>query len=454
MSHRAICFVIMPFGKKPDMSGREIDFDIIYKDIIEPAIGAVGFDAMRADEEVNAGLIHKAMYERLMLSEFAIADLTIFNPNVYYELGVRHALRPQTTVLIAADASRLPFDVGHLRTLPYGLDEKAQPKDAAAARAALVKRLEDCKQHGEADSPLFKLLDGYKPPEVEHSKTDVFRQEVTYSREWKSKLGEARALKGSERLAALDKIRTDLGDIAVVQAGVVIDLLLSYRAAGAWDRMIELYHAMDPVLRHSALAREQYGLALNRQGVARNRPDYIAEAEKTLEDLIMERGPSSETYGILGRVYKDRWDAAKKADDLAAPAWAEKAIEAYLKGFEADWRDAYPGVNAVTLIALTDPEDARIARLAPVVRYAVERKIARGTPDYWDYATLVELAVIAGELKEAEKLLPKALVHLKEGWNAETTARNLGLIREAWRAAGKKDGKFNEIIGELEKRAK
>jgi hypothetical protein len=447
MSRHAICFVIMPFGKKPDISGREIDFDVIYKDIIEPAIIEVGFEPVRADEEVNAGLIHKAMYERLMLSEFAIADLTIFNPNVYYELGVRHALRPQTTVLIAADASRLPFDVGHLYTLLYGLDEKAHPKDATAARAALVKRLTDCQQHGEADSPLFKLLEGFKPPEIAHSKTDVFRQEVTYSREWKAKLSEARALKGAERLAALDKIKTDLGDIGIIQAGVVIDLLLSYRAASAWDRMIALYDAMDPVLRNSPMAREQYGMALNRAGQS-------DRAEKVLQELIDERGPSSETYGLLGRVYKDHWDMAKKAEDLAAPAWAEKAIETYLKGFEADWRDAYPGVNAVTLIALADPEDTRIAQLAPVVRYAVERKIARGTPDYWDYATLLELAVIAGDLKAAAKVLPKALVHLKEGWNAETTARNLGLIREAWRAAGKEDAKLNEIIATLEVKAR
>src|SRR5579863_2697164 len=285
MSYRSICFVIMPFGRKPDASGREIDFDAVYKQIIEPAVTAAGFEPIRADEEVNAGLIHKAMYERLMLSEFAIADLTIFNPNVYYELGVRHALRPQTTVLISADASRLPFDVGNLRTLPYALDEKALPKDPESARAALAKRLEDCKVHGEADSPLFKLVDGLKAPEIEHSKTDVFREQVTYSRDWKNKLTEARALKGEARVAALDAIRTDLGDISTVQAGIVIDLLLSYRAASAWQKMIELYETMDPVLRHSAMAREQYGMALNR---AARRDD----AERALTELIAERGPS------------------------------------------------------------------------------------------------------------------------------------------------------------------
>ena len=210
MSYRSICFVIMPFGRKPDASGRDIDFDAVYKQIIEPAVMDVGFEPVRADEEVNAGLIHKAMYERLMLSEFAIADLTIFNPNVYYELGVRHALRPQTTVLIAADASRLPFDVGYLRTLPYTLDETAQPKDAAGARAALAKKLEDCKTHGEDDSPLFKLLDGLKPPEIDHSKTDVFREQVTYSRDWKNKLTASPRPQGrrAPRRARSDQNRT------------------------------------------------------------------------------------------------------------------------------------------------------------------------------------------------------------------------------------------------------
>ncbi len=113
-----------------------------------------------------------------------------------------------------------------------------------------------------------------------------------------------------------------------------------------------------------------------------------------------------------------------------------------------------PGVNAVTLIALTDPEDARIAQLAPVVRYAVERKIARGDADYWDHATVVELAVITGQLGEATKSLPKALAKLDEGWKAETTARNLSLIRDAWRGAGKDDSQLAKIIVALEERAR
>ncbi len=446
MSCRAICFVIMPFGRKPDASGREIDFNIVYKDIIEPAIRDVGFDPVRADEEVNAGIIHKAMFERLALSEYAVADLTIFNPNVYYELGVRHAVRPQTTVLLSAEASRLPFDVGNLRALPSALDRRGRPKDATAARAALAQRLDHCKRSDEPDSPLFQLFNGFKRPEVDHSKTDIFRQEIAYSREFKTKLRQARGKGRGDDIAALDAVRAELNDIGAVEAGVAIDLFLSYRGAKAWDKMIDLYHEMDPVLQNTVLAREQYAFALNRAGQGE-------AAEAVLRKVIEDRGPSSETYGLLGRVYKDRWESARRAGDIAAPVWAEQAIESYLKGFEADWRDAYPGVNAVTLIALADPEDARVARLAPVVRYAVERKIERGSGDYWDYATLVELAAIAGKFDEAEKCLPRAVANLREPWEAETTARNLALIRDARREAGKDVARLDAIIAALEARA-
>ena len=136
MPYRAICFVIMPFGRKPDASGREIDFDIVYKDIIEPAIRDVGFDPVRADEEVNAGLIHKAMFERLALSEYAIADLTIFNPNVYYELGVRHAVRPANDGAALRRGEPPALRRRQFARPPYALDRKGRPKDAPSARAA------------------------------------------------------------------------------------------------------------------------------------------------------------------------------------------------------------------------------------------------------------------------------------------------------------------------------
>jgi hypothetical protein len=446
MPQRAVCFVIMPFGMKPDDAGRMIDFDAIYREIISPAIVDVGFDPMRADDEMSPGVIHNAMFERLVLSEYAIADLTIFNPNVYYELGVRHAVRPQSTVLISA-GERLPFDIVHLRALLYALDRDGRPKDAPAARKALAERLRHCKETDEPDSPLFRYAQGWlKAPQVDHEKTDVFRRDVSYSREFKAKLLHAREAGTGQEIAALDAVRAEVGDIGAAEAGVVIDLFLSYRAVKAYDRMIDLYAAMDPVLRHTTLVQEQYAFALNRVGRA-------AEAEHILSALILDRGPSSETFALLGRVYKDRWEAAKRRNDPVASGWAQKAISAYLKGFECDWRDAYPGVNALTLMALTRPDDPRIAKIAPAVVFAVERKIDRGAGDYWAYATLIEINLIDDKIDVAEEHLPTALSHVREQWEPETTAHNLRLLREVWAARGKNTARLDVILVALETRA-
>ena len=72
-----LCFVLMPFGQKSDAGGTVIDFDAVYRDVIAPAIRAADMEPLRADEEVTGGIIHKAMFERLILCEYAVADLTM-----------------------------------------------------------------------------------------------------------------------------------------------------------------------------------------------------------------------------------------------------------------------------------------------------------------------------------------------------------------------------------------
>ena len=92
-----------------------------------------------------------------------------------------------------------------------------------------------------------------------------------------------------------------------------------------------------------------------------------------------------------------------------------KAIDAYLKGFEADWRDAYPRINAVTLMEFKDPSDPRRGKLLSVVAYAVERRIAGGKPDCWDHATHLELAVLAKNEHGARDALADALAASSRG---------------------------------------
>jgi len=409
----------MPFGVKPSGAGGSIDFDAVYKEIIGPAIEMAGLDALRADEEQTGGIIHKPMYERLILCEFAVADLTTANANVFYELGLRHAVRRQSTVMMFAEGGRLPFDVNGLRALPYKLTPAGTPTAVDEAVSNLAGLLSAAKKHADTDSPLYQLLQDY--PDIQRDKTDVFRDRVRYSEGAKKRLATARK-------AGVDAVRKEeqaLGDIANAESGVVIDLYLSYRAVKGWDDMIALVGRMSRPLAETVMVQEQLGLALNRVGKG-------DEAEKVLIDLIDRRGPSSETYGILGRVYKDRWESAFKAGDtFTADGLLDNAIGAYLQGFEEDWRDAYPGVNAVTLMELKNPPDPRRTELVAVVAYAVRRRIAKGKPDYWDYATLLELAVLGKDEAAARGATGKALAAVRETWEAETTARNLRLIREA-----------------------
>ncbi len=410
----------MPFGTKPAPGGGMIDFDAVYNELIRPAIEDADLEPIRADEEQTGGIIHKPMFERLILCDFAIADLTTGNANVFYELGVRHAVRPASTVLLFAEDARLPFDVAPLRALPYRLQADGSVDDVAGTIAAIADRLETAKKR-QTDSPLFQLVEGMPVPDIARLKTDVFREQVAYAQKKKEELAAARR-KGPE---AIDHVRTSLGRLDDVEAGVIIDLYLSYRAVKNWESMIRLAEEMPAPLANAVMVQEQLGLALNRAG-----RDH--EAEQVLNALIERRGPSSETYGILGRIYKDRWERALKGSEtLVAEGYLEQAIEAYRKGFETDWRDAYPGINAVTLMELKDPPDPERLKIIPVVTYAVERRIATGKPDYWDWATLLELAVFGKDEAIARKAAAKALASLREPWEAETTARNLRLIREA-----------------------
>jgi hypothetical protein len=208
--------------------------------------------------------------------------------------------------------------------------------------------------------------------------------------------------------------------------------------------MISVVGEMAPPVSASALVQEQLAFALNRSG----RGD---EAERVLLDLLDKQGPSSETLGLLGRVYKDRWSTAAAAASPAAPALLGKAIDVYRRGFEADWRDAYPGVNAVTLLELQSPGQEAVAELAPVVRYAAIRRAARASADYWDYATLLELAVIARDAADAVVRLGQALAEATEPWQRESTAANLSLIADAREAVGENVDALRGLIADLER---
>ena len=446
---KPLCFVLMPFGIKKDPGGGpDIDFDPIYDLAIRPGIEAAGMEPIRADEERTGGIIHKAMFERLLLCDFAVADLTTANANVFYELGVRHAVRPSTTLSIFAVRQKVPFDTNYLRSVTYELADNNRfgPDKAAALRSTITRRLTELKEIARdepaVDSPIFQLLNGYVAPDIARLKTDTFRDQARYSSEIKKNLAAARTQRDEK---AIERIESSLGGFDAVESGVLVDLLLSYRALGAWQRMADLYQRLPAALQRSVLAREQYGFALNRL----KRRD---EALEVLEGVVKEQGPSSETCGLIGRIYKDRWMEARTAgDQYLALGYLDEAIRWYVQGFEADWRDAYPGINAVTLLDVrgdTTSEEKK-AEILPVVRYAVNQRLRRSKPDYWDYATLLELAVLENDEKSASQQLGKALANQREPWESETTANNLSLIAEARATRGATQSWLSGIVDAL-----
>lgn len=417
--------MIMPFGKKKDADGNTVDFDLIYQGFIRPAIVAADMDPIRADEETVNGIIHKPMYERLILCDYAIADLTTANANVFYELGIRHAVKPFTTLNIFAGGSKLPFDVNSIRCMPYSYNETDGLTNTAHDIAALTKQLENAKKKKDTDSPVYQLVDGISfQNSVAHQKTDIFRDQVAYNQQMKSLLQKTRENKKNskqETINELDSIVETKINVENEEAGVLIDVMLSYRSLSAFDKMIAFINSMPAHVKNTVMVQEQLGFALNRTGEKE-------EAIRVLEAVLQQNGPSSETYGILGRVYKDKYDEAIAANSqFKAKGYLDKSIETYQKGFEADWRDAYPGINLVTLLEIKGDTE-KINKLAPVVTYAVERKIQLKTPDYWDYATLLEIAIIVNDDKKANENLQNALSCSIENWMLETTMTTLERI--------------------------
>src|SRR5262249_1682355 len=114
------CFVVMGFGKKTDYAtGRVLDLDQTYKWVIKPVVEECGLTCVRADEIRHSGIIDVPMYQQLLNADLVIADLSTSNANAMYELGVRHALRPHSTIVMAENRLVYPSDVNHTASLKY-----------------------------------------------------------------------------------------------------------------------------------------------------------------------------------------------------------------------------------------------------------------------------------------------------------------------------------------------
>jgi hypothetical protein len=195
---------------------------------------------------------------------------------------------------------------------------------------------------------------------------------------------------------------------------LLTELLYAYRDAGAWEDMARLIRAFPSDLQQEPVVAQQLALALNRAG------DHEG-AQHELMELIDRGHHDSETYGLLGRSFKDQW---RQTGDSR---YLDLAIDAYRHGVEENPTDYYPGINLATLLAIKgdDASRAELDALLPRLRRTLFDHAATGKADYWQLATSLELAVLDGDLRAAADLVEPTVARAAAGWMTETTAANL-----------------------------
>lgn len=159
------CFVVQGFGKKTDFTdGRVLDLDASYA-IIKAAVEAAGLTCIRADEIQHSGTIDLPMYQQLLQADLVIADLSTYNVNAAFELGVRYGLRPRATIIVAEEGFKNQFDVSHIVIRRYKhLGEDIGTKEAKRFSDDLKKAINEILAEPKIDSPVYTFLHWLKPP--------------------------------------------------------------------------------------------------------------------------------------------------------------------------------------------------------------------------------------------------------------------------------------------------
>jgi O-acetyl-ADP-ribose deacetylase (regulator of RNase III) len=158
------CFAIMPFGtkkeKRPDGTEVEINFDYVYHNLIKTAVESLGVECDRCDEIIDTGSIHAKMFNGIFGADVAIVDVSFMNPNVYYELGVRHALNEHVTLVIRKNSNQPPpFNINGLNVLGYDIDNDEKLN---ASKKMICDYVKNGLEKQSVDSLVHEYLDNLK----------------------------------------------------------------------------------------------------------------------------------------------------------------------------------------------------------------------------------------------------------------------------------------------------
>ncbi|HEX7678176.1 MAG TPA: TRAFs-binding domain-containing protein [Thermoanaerobaculia bacterium] len=418
---RPICFMVMPFGVKPTGLGpgegpARVDFQALWFDVLEPAIADLGYEPVRADEELGA-LIIVDMIQRLAISDLVIADISTANANVYYEIGVRHAAKPAHCVIIAADWAKPVFDLAQIRHITYKLPtEKLSADEAKELREDLVGKI---KPRIDATGPVYEAVPGF--PNADLARANAFAALVKKISAFQGKvkaavIGEKTTRK--ERVLALAK---EYLESPTVIPSVALELLLLVRDHAGWADVMSLVDRLPESVRNLPLVREQRALAIGKKG---SDVDAIA----ALTALIQDAGESAERRGILGGRYKAMYRTAiEQGGEADAKLYLTRAIENYTAGMYLDLNEFYCSSNLPRLLRTRGRKsDEKLAvTAAEVTRAACERRQKTDPDDIWLGQTLLGQAADAADPERASELVEQIEDKTAPPWQLDTTDKDL-----------------------------
>ena len=418
-----ICFMVMPFGIKPNADPQRgpgtIDFNALWEKALKPVIEQLGYEAIRADQELGAMIILE-MIERLAASDLVVADVTIPNGNVYYEVGVRHAARPLGCVMIAADWSRQLFDIDQMRRVAYPLAEGAITDETANAIKTKLLTKDALKKMAAGKSPVFQCLPWHPgtPPAEKEREMKAFAQRLA---DFQTEARQVRLAPKSERAGKALALRDRyLPNIKQLPAAAT-EIMYLLRDTRQWSVVRDFIDALPEDFRKLTVMQEQRSLAQSQLG---NHTEAIA----VLEQLIAEQGDTSERRGLLGGRYKRLYfESTDETDPNDKAGYLDSAIEQYTAGMNLDLNDYFPASNLPRLLRLRNQEgDEKLAREAAIITvHGAERALVRNPTDQWVLPTLLGAAFDAGDVAKASKLIAQIRWANLPEFPIETTAKDL-----------------------------
>lgn len=431
-------FVVMPFGDKAGPDGSTIHFNEIYKELIRPALVGAGLEPFRADEEEGAGDIRPDMFQELLLADLVVADISIDNPNVWYELGVRHALRARGVVLICGGKVNTAFDLIPERKLRYGLSEGApDPATLADDCRKLSTMVRETMQswHGHKDSPVYNLLPYLQEPDWTSLRVGDVREFWERHQAWESRIERARraAHLGDMMLLAEE------APVAAFRAKGWFAAGKALRRAGCFRIALESLDQCLDIEPDNLKALQEKGICLERLALAGTQGFTLDQAREHFRDVLKRFPSDAETASLAGRVEKDAWIAAWRGDgahtleQMCADASDEVerlrlAIEHYLNGFRSNPSHYYSGINALTLLHLArhlnndSSNDHTMEAMGGALRFAAECE-TKAEDLYWALATLGDLEVLVGSEETTRRAYRKAIAKNDADWFALDSGR-------------------------------